>query len=114
MSLSPIWELAGKGYAITAVDYEDVPANERLGFYSRFVSGRELLNDETFCQQIEKIAKENRPVLLPGNRRSLEHMIDYLPHLLHELRKSSPFPSLVSELEADVMVKCSSLPTCLA
>lgn len=76
MSLSPIWELAGKGYAITAVDYEDVPANERLGFYSRFVSGRELLNDETFCRQIEKIAKENRPVLLPGNRRSLEHMID--------------------------------------
>ena len=82
MSLSPIWELAGKGYAVTAIGYEDVPANERLGFYSKLVSARELVTDESFCHRIGEIAKDSRPVLLPGNRRSLEHMIDNREHLM--------------------------------
>lgn len=75
MSLSPIWELAKKGYQVTAADYEDTPANERLGFFSKDVADKEVLDDETFCERIAQISQSDRPVLLPGNRRSLMHIV---------------------------------------
>lgn len=75
MTLSPIWELGHKGYDITAVSYGDVRASERLGFFSKHVSSKEVITDETFCERIEEICKTDRPVLLPGNRRSLTHVI---------------------------------------
>lgn len=75
MSLSPIWELAKTGYGITAVDYDDVCEQERLGFFSKYVSHKEIINDEAFCTRMEEICKNDRPVLLPGNRRSLMHTV---------------------------------------
>jgi predicted ATP-grasp superfamily ATP-dependent carboligase len=67
--------LAGKGYTVTAADYVDVPPGERLGFFSKHVSEREVLDDISFCEQIERLCRGDRPVLLPGNRRSLMHII---------------------------------------
>lgn len=75
MSLSPIWELGHKGYSITAVDYDDVRKNERLGFFSKYVSTRDILRDDNFCERIKENCKTDRPVLLPGNRRSLLHIL---------------------------------------
>ena len=75
MTLSPIRELASKGYSVTVADYVDVPPGERLGFFSKYVSEREALDDNSFCEQIERLCRGDRPVLLPGNRRSLMHII---------------------------------------
>lgn len=75
MTLSPIWELGEKGFNITAVDYDDVSASERLGFYSKYVSDREVVSDDSFCERIESVCRDDRPVLIPGNRRSLMHVI---------------------------------------
>ena len=75
MTLSPIRELASKGYTVTAADYADVPPSMRLGCFSKYVSAREVLDDASFCEQIERLCRGDRPVLLPGNRRSLMHII---------------------------------------
>ena len=71
MSLSPIRELAKKGYAVTAMEFDSVKVNERLGFFSKYVSSKVLVDEDAFCDRIEDICKSKRHVLLPGNRKSL-------------------------------------------
>ena len=55
MAISPIRELGKKGYCITAAEFDDVLENERLGFFSKYVLKRELLNEDNFCDNIEDI-----------------------------------------------------------
>ena len=76
MAISPIRELGKKGYCITAAEFDDVSENERLGFFSKYVLKRELLNEDTFCDNIEDICQNERYVLIPGNRKSLMKIID--------------------------------------
>ena len=75
MAISPIRELGKKGCEITAVEFDDIPENERLGFFSKYVSQRELLSGDNFCGNIEDICKGEKPVLIPGNRKSLTEVI---------------------------------------
>lgn len=76
MAISPIRELGKKGYEITAAEFDDISENERLGFFSKYVSQRELLREHDFCTDIEDICKGERPVLIAGNRRSLTQIIN--------------------------------------
>lgn len=81
MTLSPLWELSRAGYEITCVDYADVCERERLGCFSKFATGREIIEDNSFLTRMSEICGEDRPVLLPGNRRSLMHMIRHREQL---------------------------------
>lgn len=75
MAISPIRELGKKGYYIIATEFDDIDEHERLGFFSKYVSQRELLSGDNFCESIENISKEERPVLIAGNRKSLMEVI---------------------------------------
>lgn len=77
MAISPVRELAKKGYQISAVEFEDVPKNERMGFYSKYVFEKSVIrsSDNDFCEDIAKVGTGTRPVLLPVNRKSLETVI---------------------------------------
>ena len=75
MTLSPIWELSNKGFGVTALEYADSPVNQRLGFFSKHVTEKAVAEDISFCECIEQISQGDRPVLIPGNRRSLMHVI---------------------------------------
>ena len=75
MAISPIRELAKKGYEIIAAEFDSVKEKERLGFFSKYVYQRELLRDNDFCQDIEDICTDSRPVLIPTNRKSLMNVI---------------------------------------
>ena len=76
MAISPIRELAKKGNEIIAAEFDSVKENERLGFFSKYVSQKKLLREESFCQDIEDICTGFRPVLIPGNRKSLMKVIN--------------------------------------
>lgn len=76
MTISPIRELSKKGYEVTAAEFESVPRNERLGFYSKYVLEKKLLKEEDFSASIEDICGKERYTLIPGNRKSLMHIIN--------------------------------------
>ena len=76
MAISPIRELAKKGYEIIACEFDNIKENEILGFFSKYVSQKELLREENFCEDIEDICSNSRPILIPGNRRSLMNVIN--------------------------------------
>ena len=75
MAISPIRELGKKGYNIIAAEFDDVNECERLGFFSKYVKHREILSEDNFCENIEGISPEERPVLIAGNRKSLLKII---------------------------------------
>ncbi len=75
MAISPIRELGKKGYEIIATEFDNVKEQERLGFFSKYVRQRELLSEDNFCENIEDICKNERPVLITGNRKSLMEVI---------------------------------------
>ncbi len=75
MAISPIIELAKKGYEIIAAEFDTVKENERLGFFSKYVSCKELIRENDFCTDIENICKDYRPILIPTNRKSLMNVI---------------------------------------
>ena len=75
MAISPIRELAKKGYEIIAAEFDSVGENERLGFFSKYVSQKELIREDNFCVDIEDICTASRPVLIPTNRKSLINVI---------------------------------------
>ena len=78
MAMSPIRELSKKGYKIVATEYENVPQNERLGHFSKYVSQKETFIDtkEGFINGIKKLSEKDRGVLLPVNRKSLMYTIE--------------------------------------
>lgn len=78
MAISPIRELAKKGYPVIACEFDNVSENERLGFFSKYVSEKELIrcDEENFYKDIEDICKDFRPVLIPTNRKSLMNVIN--------------------------------------
>lgn len=75
MAMSPIRELSKKGYKVTAAEFESVPKNERLGFYSRYAFDKKILNDDDFSSSIENICRNERHTVIPGNRKSLMLLI---------------------------------------
>ena len=77
MALAPIRELAKKGYRITACEFLDTSFDERLGFFSKYVSDTICLEDteQSFCDEIMSLSKNDRPVLIPTNRKSLTKVI---------------------------------------
>lgn len=78
MAISPIRELSKKGYPIIACEFDNVSESERLGFFSKYVSERELIrcDEEGFCESVENICGDFRPVLIPTNRKSLMNVIN--------------------------------------
>ncbi len=78
MAISPIRELAKKGYAITAAEFDTTKDSQQIGLYSKYASEKSILkSDENgFCQSIEALCAEGRPVLIPGNRKSLTYVIN--------------------------------------
>ena len=78
MALSPVRELSKKGYKIIAAEFDTVSDNERLGFFSKCVSEKELLREDEngFLTDLEDICKEDRPILIPTNRKSLTYVVN--------------------------------------
>ena len=77
MAMSPIRELSKKGYNVTAVEYDNVLENKRLGHFSKYVSQKTTVTDtnEEFIEGIKNLSKDDRAVLIPVNRKSLMYAI---------------------------------------
>lgn len=77
MAMSPIRELSKKGYNVTAVEYDNVLENKRLGHFSKYVSQKATVTDtnEEFIEGIKNLSKDDRAVLIPVNRKSLMYAI---------------------------------------
>lgn len=77
MAMSPIRELSKKGYNVTAVEYDNVLENKRLGHFSKYVSQKATVTDtnEGFIEGIKNLSKDDRAVLIPVNRKSLMYAI---------------------------------------
>lgn len=85
MALGAIRELGKKDYKITAVDFESVPKNERLGFFSKYThqTAQVREDEKLFVKDISLICQNERPVLIPTNRKSLNIVIDNSDELLN-------------------------------
>lgn len=77
MALSPIRELAKKGYDIIGVEFKSTKKNERLGHFSKYVKETALISEDEagYVRDISAICGAVRPILLPVNRKSLTNTI---------------------------------------
>ncbi len=83
MAIGAMRELGKKGYKITAAEFENVPQNERLGHFSKYADIKALVNDDNFSEDIISLCKNERPVLLPVNRKALTAVIRNKKDLEH-------------------------------
>ena len=60
MTMTAIWSLGKKGMTLSAVAFEDIPAKERLGFYSKYVT---------------------QQYVIPSPRQSVKHFINGLSEI---------------------------------
>lgn len=76
MAISPIRELAKKGYDITTVDFDDVPQNERICDFSRFSNEKGIIyeDEKKFAQSIKNLCSDDTTII-PVNRKSLMNVI---------------------------------------
>ena len=76
MAISPIRELAKKGYDITTVDFDDIPQNERICDFSRFSNEKGIIyeDEKKFAQSIKNLSSDDTTII-PVNRKSLMNVI---------------------------------------
>jgi len=79
MTLTAIWSLGKKGISITAVEFDDTKPNERIGFFSKYISNTRVIpspkrDESLFVSGLISVGKEiyqrtnEKPVLIiPGS-----------------------------------------------
>lgn len=86
MTLTAIWGLFSDNIDITAVEYENTKACERLGFYSKYIRHKRLVpspeeNEELFIEGLISVGREiyerskQKPVLIVGGSKTMAALV---------------------------------------
>ena len=77
MALSPARCLARAGYQVTGVEFASTPEKEAIGFYSKCLTDRRFLPEESFAKGLLELSEElrsdgERPIIVPVGRKAIE------------------------------------------